>query len=732
MIGKNDMEEREIHLRDYFMVVVKRRQTVFAIFAVIFISTVLLTFSASPVYIATTKILIEKSEPSNASALSFLYVPYDPDFYETQYQLIKSTSVSRRVVDNLSLDKSYGSYFEGGQGFSIVGGTVNWFRGIYSIALKMAGVSKASQNTENKKDAGTDGQVSKADMLAKEISGSMTVEPVKNTKLVNISYASSNPELAVLIANSIAKAYMDYVMEMKISFSKYEMRWLEEKAEEEKTKLEKAEKALQEYMKEKDIVTLENRITMLPERLSEVANRVAEAETKRKEKELLYNQAKSVTRNPEIADTIPLIASDPSVQSLRLQIMKDEQNISELSKKYGQKHPVMVTAMEDLKILKQKKAQEVRRAIESTRIDYELAKANEDNLRRTVSETKAATLNLNERFIQYGALKRDAETSKQLFESIVKRIKEQGITQDVKTVNVSIVEKAEKPGSPAKPRKFFNILLGLMVGVMGGIGMAFFIEYIDNTIKSPEDIETRLGAPVLGVVNLLKEKKIEEIVLKEPSSVFAENYRVIRTSILLSSTEKPPKSLLITSMSPGEGKTATAINLALTIAQSEHSVLLVDSDLRRPRVHKIFGVNNSKGLSSYLAGNSDINIISQGIPSGLRIIPSGPIPPNPSELLGSSRMVKLIKALGERFDIIIFDSPPLMTVSDSYVLSKILDGTIIVARAEETTIEDMRRGLKSLSDIESRFVGVIINCLDAKKSGYYNYYHSYYHYSSNE
>jgi succinoglycan biosynthesis transport protein ExoP len=266
---------------------------------------------------------------------------------------------------------------------------------------------------------------------------------------------------------------------------------------------------------------------------------------------------------------------------------------------------------------------------------------------------------------------------------------------------------------------------------MGGVGLAFFVEYLDNTIKFPEDAEAKLGAPVLGIVNLLsaKGKSIEAIVMKEPQSVFAEGYKVIRTSILLSSSDKPLKNILITSISPGEGKTATAVNIALTVAQSEHSVLLVDGDLRRPRIHKIFGLDNSKGLSTYLAGASDIHIVPAASRSGVQVMPSGPVPPNPSELLSSRRMQQLLTLLSEKFDIVIWDSPPLMTVTDSLVLSKILDGTIIVAKAGETTFENVRKGMKSLSDIESHFLGIIINALEVKKNDYYynRYYQSYYY-----
>lgn len=706
------MEEKEIHLRDYLKILFKRRYTVATIFSVVFLTTLIGTFSTTPVYIATTKILIEKSEPENLATMNFYYVPYDPDFYETQYQLLKSPAVAEKVVRILSLDARHVP-----SATQEKNGPFQWVPGLFS-------------REENHSAARGESEDSKAYNLAKIISSSVTVAPVKNTKIVNVSYMSSNPEFAALIANAISKAYMETILEMKMSFSKYTMQWLQDKADEERSKLERSERAVQDYMKEKDIVTLENRIAMLPERLSEVANKVAEAETKRKEKEILYIQARNIAKNPENADTVPAIASDPTIQSLRQQIMKAEQNITDLSKKYGQKHPAMVTAATDLKTLKDRKDQEVRRVIESIKNEYELAKSNEDNLRNMASETKSATLRLNEKFIQYGVLKREAETNKQLFDGIIKKMKEQGITQDIRTVDVSVVEKAEVPKSPAKPKKMLNLFFGMILGLSGGIGFAFFIDYLDNTVKSPEDIETRLGTPVIGMITLLrdKDKKIEEVVLKEPQSAFAESYRIIRTAILLSASDQPPKNILITSISPGEGKTVTSVNLALTIAQSEHSVLLVDSDLRNPRVHKIFNLDNSRGLSSYLAGASEIHIVNSPV-SGLNIIPAGPIPPNPAELLSSTKMRNLPNILKEKFDIIVWDSAPLMTVTDSLILSKILDGTILVSRAGKTTYDNIKRGLKALQDIESHFLGLIINGFDIKKADYYyNRYYNY-HYS---
>jgi succinoglycan biosynthesis transport protein ExoP len=720
------MEEREIHLRDYLKTIAKRRQTIYTFFGAVFALSLLLTFSATPIFVATTKVLIEKSEPGNLGPMNN-YTPYDPDFYETQYQLIKSASVARKVVKMQSLDKNYESYFKRERrGFDIIGGTIGWFKEVSAVILNVTGITRPEPVPAVKKDSEGEADA-KVDAIARTISASIIVTPIKNSKLVNIGYMSSNPEFAALIVNSVAKAYIEDLLDMKMSTSRYAMKWLTEKAEEERAKLEKSEQALQDYQRTKDIVTLENRIAMVPEKLSEVATKIASAESKRKELESLYAKVRQVMQNPDKAETIPVIASDPTIQSLRVQILKAEQNISDMSKKFGQKHPAMITAMSDLKILREKREQEVRRVVESIRNEYDLARANEDNFRKMASQTKSETLNLNEKFIQYEALKREAETSKQLFDAIIKKIKEQDITQDIRTVDVWVVEKAEVPKAAAKPNKARNVLLGFIIGLLGGIGLAFFVEYLDNTIKSAEDVEAKLGVPVLGVVPLLKsgEKKMEEVLLKEPHSVFAENYKVLRTAILLSSAVTPPKNILVTSATPGEGKTVTSVNLAMTIAQAAHSVLLIDSDLRKPRIHKIFGLDNSKGLSTYLAGASDVNIIHKEGALNLSIIPSGPVPPNPSELLSSGKMYELIKAVNDKFDIIIWDAAPLLTVTDSLVLSKLLDGTIIVTRAGQTTYESVSRALKSVNDIEAHFLGVVINGLDVRKNEHYYQYYNY-------
>jgi capsular exopolysaccharide synthesis family protein len=401
----------------------------------------------------------------------------------------------------------------------------------------------------------------------------------------------------------------------------------------------------------------------------------------------------------------------------------------EMSQKYGKKHPAMTRATEDLNVLKAKREQEIRRIIDSIKNEYDMARENVATLNRFLGETKSEALNVNEKFMEYGSINREVETNRQLYDALVKKIKEQSITEQGQTVNVLVVEKAETPKSPAKPRKALNLLLGLIVGVFGGVGAAFFVEYLDNTVKSPEEVETKLGVPVFGVITMNKTPNAltEGIVAREPTSIITENYKAIRTALLLSSAERPPKRILVTSMSPEEGKTTTSVNLAMAIAQSEYKVLLIDADLRKPRLHKVFGLGNTKGLSTYLAGASDMHVAQKGPLPGLSVLTSGPIPPNPSELLSSNRMHELMTALSGQYDIIICDSPPLLSVADGLILSKTTEGTIIVTRAGKVTYDEMKRGLRSLYDLKAHVLGIVINALDVKKNDYY--YQRYYNYS---
>ena len=495
-------------------------------------------------------------------------------------------------------------------------------------------------------------------------------------------------------------------------------------------------------MQIKNIVTIEDRVTILPQKLAELSRQLIMAETKRKELKDVYENVRGVSYAN--AESVPIIFQNKTIQSLKKQILAAEQKIDELSKIYGPKYPSMIKARDELNMLLKKRKLEIDRIKESAKTEYELAIDFENNIKTSFNQTKAEAVKLNEKFIQYGMLKRDVESNRSIFNALIQSLKEISVTEQTQTANVWVVEKAEPPEFASYPNTRKNILLGVVLGLFGGIGFVFFLEYLDNTIKSPSDLEDRLKVPVLGSVALIKSanksKKFKNdvdsnLIISKESSSYVESYKTIRTALLLSSAENPPRRMLVTSAVPGEGKTTTAANLAVTIAKTGKKVLLVDSDLRRPKVHKLFDLDNSTGLSSILAGIIETKtFLQQGPVDTLSIIPSGPIPPDPAELLSSKKFEELIASWSTEFDFLILDSPPVLSTPDSLLLSRLVDGTILIANFNKTTFDAAQKAIKSFADINTHILGIIINKVNLSKSSYYyyDYSHNYYYYKSEE
>ena len=723
-------DEQEIHLRDYLHVVLKRKLFIATILFFTVLVTVVRTFTAIPLYTASSDVLIERNRGNRGLETTY-WSSYEPDFLATQIEIIRSVNVAARVVDQLALSTKYRHYFFASEPSEagIWQTTTAAVRGWGADTLHFF----SSADRVDDRAAAPVGEsidmepVSDEEIIARMIRGGLSVEPLEETKIVSISYTHKNPAMAQLVANAVVKAYMDEMLEIKLATSSYALQWMTQKAAQEREKLEKSEWALQKYMRDNDLVTVENKLTIYPQKLSDFSSQLTAAESERKELQTLLEKISGAGEDLDKLENIPSFADSQVLKLVRERLYKANQNIKELSKKYGPKHPLMIKANDELEVLNNEKRFEINRIIASTKNSYELAASKEKNIRELLEETKNEVLNLNEKFIQYSILKRDVDSSRVLYDSLESSIKTEGVTEQSQSVNIWVVRKASLPEAPSFPKKQRNLLLGLILGLFGGIGMAFLIEYLDNTAKSESDLERRYGITVLGAIQRLKNPEaIETQVLAKPLSPVAESYRLIRSGLLLSSAQRPPQVILLTSMVPQEGKTSTTANLARVLAQGEKKVLIIDCDLRRPRTHSLFNCANDTGLSTYLTGNcTDIPI--RAVPGeALSLLSAGPISPNPAELLGSATMAGLLSQLRERFDFILLDSPPVQRVADSLALSTIADGTIIVVRYGKTTFDMLSGGIKKLADVNATILGFILNSVKSGDSKAYYGYSSYY------
>ena len=463
---------------------------------------------------------------------------------------------------------------------------------------------------------------------------------------------------------------------------------------------------------------------------------VTNAKTERVKLEVLCNKLKEFKNTQDKDETIqsiPGVVQNGLIQNLKADYARAENEFSLLSQRYGMKHPKMTQLTVELNTIRDSITKEVAWICDSIATEYEIAKNREATLLEVLEQQKNEVFALGDKAIQYGVLKREVDTNKQMYETLLTRMKETNLTEDLKTSNIKVLDHAEVPLGPFKPNKNLNILLGIIVGLTCGVGIAFIMEYMDNTIRTQEDVEKYLGTSLLGIVGHIplekKDIKVTELIAHDlPKHTISEALKCIRTSIMFSHPDNPKKTILVTSATPTEGKTLISSNLAIVMAQTGKKVLLIDADLRKPSVHKHFQIDKSLGLSNLLVKSNDLRTVltTTQIPN-VYAISCGPIPPNPSELLGSPAMAENLKLAKEEFEWILIDSPPLLSVTDARILSRFVDGIIFVMRGNKANRDASRKALSFLSDVKDKILGVVINDVDISKDKYYyQYYYQYY------
>lgn len=709
-------QEEEVHLRDYLHVLLRRKWTAIT-FLVITVTTVLIgTFLMTPVYRSSVTIKIDKENPNVLQFKDVIDIEKAADdYYQTQYKILKSRNLAKRVIRALKLDKNP-EFADPKQG--------------RANAAASAGENAAGGNAD---------QGMNPDVVNSFLSR-LTIEPLQKSMLVKVSFDSHSPALAANAANAVAKSYMDFNIESKFDATQQAREWLEKQLEEMKGRVERAEEALNKYAAQNGIIFLTegagpqakdvNGQSIVTRKLSELSTHLVQATSDRIMKESLYRE---VEQGDE--ESVTPVLGSPLIQALKKDYVNAEAEYSQLSKVYKSDYPKMVRLKEQLTQLKSRIDLETKKTVGGIKRDYGAALKRENYLKSVLDKYKTEALNLNEKMVQYQILKREAETNRELYNGLLQRLKETGISASLTASNILVLDRAEIPRGPHKPKRALNLLLALITGLFGGVGLAFFVEYLDNTVKNPDDIEKGIALPSLGIVPSFDGKDISGtrpmITSEDRKCTMAEAYRSIGTYIQFSSAVKPPKTMLVTSARKGEGKTTTAINTAIIMAHSCGKGLIIDADMRKPDLHKMFDVDPGDGLSSFLTGNIEFgnNLIKKTKIANLDIIPAGIIPPNPSELLSSYRMKDLMNGLFTLYSFIIIDAPPLLGMSDSLILSTLTDGVIIVVRAGETPKDLVAQSKKLLCGVNAKVLGVVLNGIKESdlRYGSYAYYYSYYY-----
>ncbi|MDX1812338.1 MAG: polysaccharide biosynthesis tyrosine autokinase, partial [Gammaproteobacteria bacterium] len=543
-----------------------------------------------------------------------------------------------------------------------------------------------------------------------------TISPIRKTQLVNITFESTDKTLAMKAANALADAYIDSHLDAKLQMTRKATAWLTGRMENLKEKLNSAEKNLQDFRDRENLVDMQGLRSLAAKELQEISSNLVIAQEKRAKAENNYKQVKALAgKSPEAFESIPAVLKHNLIQNFKSAKAKAEHTISIYAKRYGPQHPKMIAAKSQLETATRNIEKQIGLVVAGIEKEFEIAKENEKTLRRALEKSRKRIQEINRKDFELNELQQEVETNRKLYNTFFTRFQETSATEDLKSVNARIMDPAVLPRMPAKPRKLMALAIAAFAGLIIGIFFTLLREGMDKALRNADDVEAKLGFPVLGLVpfkNLKRKQGLNPLsIFANPEfSEFAESIRTIRTSVILSGLDDTNKTTLVTSSVPNEGKTTIASSLAMALGQIE-KVLLIDADMRRPSIGKLFDLeNNAPGLSNYIARTESVGeCVHQYRNSNLYVMPAGVSPANPLELLSSNRFTTALNDLGMLYDRIVIDTGPINLVSDPMVLSPHAQTLIYVVKAGETPDALVRSGLKRLSGVKQNIAGVVLN-----------------------
>ena len=717
--------DQALHLRDLLRIFLKRKWTILSIFAVSALFSVVMTYLAPPVYRASTTIQIERF---TARVLDFKevspgesndYWSDGSDFYATNYELLKSRTLAERAVEDIGLRKHPSSA-------SLAA----------NPAAEPAAPSAAASPLENlvhwlrrgPAPVPVDPAARSDQALVGAFQASLTVEPVRKSRLVRLHFDSTDPFFAAKAANTLAQSFININLERRFEASSYAKTFLEEKLVQTKAKLEDSERELVKFSRDSEIINIDEKQNIFSANLAEYNAAVSKAEQERIRAEVLHKQAQD---NPE---TLAVVKDSQSMIQLKAQKARLESEYQDNLKVYKPAFPKMLQTKSQIEEIDRHIAAEVETVRQSIRSTYRAARSQEAALKEKLADAKQQLLALQGRNIRYSILKREVDTNRTLYDGLLQRLKEVGVAGGVGANNISVVDKAQVPLAPFKPNLAKNLTMGLAIGLLVGLMVAWLLEYFDDSIRFADDVERETGAAVLGVIPKLKSveagpmSRLAMSPHEDPTSAFAEAYRSVRTALQFSTPTGAPRRLVVTSSAKGEGKSTTALSLAINFAQMGKPVLIIDADLRNPVLHKMLGIENTRGLSNYLSSTmGPLEAIHRTQIPDLFVMTTGPLPPNPVELLSSMKLLSLLSQCEEHFAHVIVDGPPVLGIADSIVLCNQVDNSVFVVESGKTRKGHAKAALKRLQQAGVYPLGVILTKIDAYHDVYgaNSYYYQY-------
>jgi polysaccharide biosynthesis transport protein len=712
--------EGEVHLLDRIAILYRYRRISLAVFVLATATMMIQGFTNTPIYQARAQLEIQDERSTAIPGLSNTETQFyeDPEpYYNTQYKILKGRDLTRKVVKKLHLESV--PEFNGTGAHAPTPLTMIADAKTRVVSLVRPPADKVDQEAP-KVDETPDESALVSSFIAR-----VDVQPIRGSRLVDVFFTSTEPKFAAVAANALVDEYVDQNLQLKLQSTQNMLDWLQKQLATQQGKVQESERQLAEYRDKQNAMSLDDKNNIVTARLNHLNDELIKAKTDRIQKESRYNQVKS---QPESSspDSVPAIGQNLQVQALKGRLAELTAQKAKLSERYDFKHPAIQTINSQIAEAQQQLQSEIAKALQSLRSEYETAVLTENTLARNLEAAKADATDLNRKSVDYNVMERESKSNRTVYEALLQKENELRVASNSHANNVRVIDHAEVPKSAMTPTGKRTWLMSFAVGFVLAIAVAFGLDYMNDTIKTPEDVTRRLKLPFLGLVPSVRDDKHPVLTSSHVPHDFGEAFRSLRTSIMARYGGEGTKVMIVTSAQPLEGKTTTAANIAMALAYGGARVLLMDADMRRPGLHRPLRLTNDRGLSQVLIGQARVrDVIQRTVYPSLLAITAGQVPANPSELLASERMKTLLTNLSHGpFDWIVVDTPPVLAVTDAVILAPLVDGVTFVVGAEMTRRRLAERALETIMQCQPRMAAVVLNKVDFARNKYY--YHRYY------